>query len=302
MNAKPIYILLLALILSACDAGSGEGLDENGIPLEPNNEEEAPSEEDPPTEEPPAEEPPSEEPPDEEPPAEEPADGVTLAELQTDIFSPICAQCHVGSGAPQGLRLDSEENSYNFLVDQPSNEDSSLLRVDPGNPDNSYLVHKIEGRSSIVGSRMPLGQDPLSDADIQRIRDWVANGAPRTGTGDASTTVTASAFESGETKAVFGMHFSRALDPATLNKNAVLLQFIFEDFTQVANTDDYDLHLVAGQDLILEMNTEPYASAKAIDIRFNSPLTGTVLDFRGRVLDGDANDIDGGEQHHVLDL
>jgi mono/diheme cytochrome c family protein len=291
VNAKPIYILLLALVLAACDAGSGEGLDENGIPPESSNEEETPNAEAPPTEEPAAEEPPS----------EEPVDGVTLAELQADIFGPICAQCHVGSGAPQGLRLDSEDNSYDFLVDQPAGEDPSLLRVDPGNPDDSYLVHKIEGRSSIAGSRMPLGQDPLADADIQRIRDWIANGAPRTGTGDASTTVTASAFEPGATKAVFGMHFSRALNPATLNKNTVLVQFLFDDFNLVANTDDYDLHL-AGQDLILEVNTGSYASAKAVDIRFNSPLTGTVLDSRGRVLDGDANDIDGGEQHHVLDL
>lgn len=296
MNVKPIYILLLALVLAACDGGSGEGLDQNGIPLESNNEEETRNEEDPP-----AEEPPSEKPPGEEPPGEEPAEGVTLAELQTDIFGPICAQCHVGSGAPQGLRLDSEDNSYSFLVDQPAGQDPSLLRVDPGSPDDSYLVHKIEGRSSIAGGRMPLGQDPLSDADIQRIRDWIANGAPRTGTGDASTVVTASAFEAGATKAVFGMHFSRALDPETLSKNTVLVQFVFDDFNLIANTDDYELHLI-GQDLILEMNTEPYASARAIDIRFNSPLTSTVLDSRGRVLDGDANEIDGGEQHHVLDL
>mgnify|MGYP000556885803 CR=1 FL=1 len=289
MNIKPIHILLLTLALSACDAGSGEGLDENGMPLEANTGEDPPGDEDTPD--------------DGEVPDEDPVDtdGVTLAELQTDIFGPICAQCHVGSGAPQGLRLDSEDNSYDFLVGQAANEDPSLLRVDPGNPDGSYLVHKIEGRASIVGSRMPLGQDPLADADIQRIRDWIANGAPRTGTGDASTKITASAFETDATKTVFGMHFSRALDPTTLDENRVLVQFVFDDFNLIANTDDYSLHLV-GQDLLLELDTGPYASATAVDIRFNSPLTGTVLDSRGRVLDGDANHIDGGDQHHVLDL
>jgi hypothetical protein len=32
-----------------------------------------------------------------------------------------------------------------------------MRRVAPGNPDNSYLVRKLEGTAGITGSRMPLG-------------------------------------------------------------------------------------------------------------------------------------------------
>ena len=41
---------------------------------------------------------------------------VTLADLQTQIFDNPCANCHVGDNPPQGLRLDTAANSYNFLV------------------------------------------------------------------------------------------------------------------------------------------------------------------------------------------
>jgi hypothetical protein len=49
--------------------------------------------------------------------------------------------------------------------------------VAPGRPDDSYLVHKIEGRAA-VGARMPLGGPFLDDATIAVIRDWIARGAP----------------------------------------------------------------------------------------------------------------------------
>ena len=53
----------------------------------------------------------------------------------------------------------------------------ALLRVDPGNPDNSYLVHKIEGRPAILGAQMPPNQPALSGPQITAIRTWIQNGA-----------------------------------------------------------------------------------------------------------------------------
>lgn len=105
----------------------------------------------------------------------------TLQSIQTTIFGPICAQagCHVGAGAQQGLALDSVDNSFENLVGTASTEVPALLRVDPGDPENSYLVHKIEGRSTIVGAQMPLNQPALSSAQITAIRTWIQNGAPR---------------------------------------------------------------------------------------------------------------------------
>jgi hypothetical protein len=81
--------------------------------------------------------------------------------------------------APRGLRLDSA-NSYANLVNVASSEVPSLLRVKPGDDANSYLVQKIEGTAA-VGGRMPLNSTPLSAANINLIRRWIAEGASNSG-------------------------------------------------------------------------------------------------------------------------
>jgi len=102
----------------------------------------------------------------------------TLDSIQENVFSAVCTNCHVGAGAPQGLRLE-EGMSHAMLVNVPSTEAPSILRVDPGNPDDSYLVHKIEGTAS-VGGQMPLGGPELSAEQIAAIRQWITDGAPET--------------------------------------------------------------------------------------------------------------------------
>ena len=97
--------------------------------------------------------------------------------IQANIFTPICSKCHIGASAPEGLQLDAA-HSYNLLVGVPSTEQPSLLRIKAGDPDNSYMVHKIEGLPGITGGQMPLGETPLPQATINAIRQWVTNGAP----------------------------------------------------------------------------------------------------------------------------
>ena len=77
---------------------------------------------------------------------------------------------------PKALQLDAG-HSYNLLVGVPSVEQPNFLRVKAGDPDNSYMVHKIEGLSGISGGRMPLGETPLPQATIDAIRQWITNGA-----------------------------------------------------------------------------------------------------------------------------
>jgi hypothetical protein len=132
-----------ALALAGC-AGSGAGLDANGRPI-----------------------------------GSEGGGGTLTADFQSiqdNVFTPICSVCHAGGAAPQGLRLDAT-NSYAMIVGVPSTEDSSVLRIKPGEPDNSYLIQKIEGHAS-VGAQMPFGGPPLSAATIATMRQWVTNGAP----------------------------------------------------------------------------------------------------------------------------
>jgi hypothetical protein len=129
--------------LQGC-AGNGQGLDANGRPLAPG------------------------------------AGGVPLSAdftaIQANIFTPICTKCHIGGGAPEGLRLDAAV-SYSLLVGVPSTEVPALLRVKPGDPDNSYIIQKLEGHAA-VGAQMPLGGPYLPTSTIAFIRQWITNGAP----------------------------------------------------------------------------------------------------------------------------
>jgi hypothetical protein len=138
--------------------------------------------------------------------------GPNFSEIQANIIEPNCATtgCHLGAAAPQGLRLDSA-NSYGMLVGVPSNESSSTLRVAPGDPDSSYLVHKLEGTAS-VGAQMPLGAPALDQVSIDVIRQWISDGAiddriPSSGDatfGDGNeTTISASSIVANPTSASF---------------------------------------------------------------------------------------------------
>ena len=77
--------------------------------------------------------------------------------------------------ARQGLRLD-DGFSFDNLVGVASSQVPELNRVEPGDPDNSYLVQKLEGTAA-QGVQMPFGGPPLDQALIDDIRQWIADGA-----------------------------------------------------------------------------------------------------------------------------
>jgi hypothetical protein len=103
----------------------------------------------------------------------------TLASIQTNVFTPRCAGCHSGTGGtlPGALNLTSETASRAALVGVASLEVGTLQRVAPRNPNDSYLIRKLEGGPNIVGNRMPLIGPPLDQATIDSIRLWITNGA-----------------------------------------------------------------------------------------------------------------------------
>jgi hypothetical protein len=107
--------------------------------------------------------------------------------ISDNVFTPICSKCHIGASAPEGLQLDAA-HAYNMLVGVPSVEEPNLLRVNPGNPDESYMVLKIEGAPGIDGAQMPFGETPLPQATIAAIRQWITNGAAN----DSSSSTSAS--------------------------------------------------------------------------------------------------------------
>ena len=163
-------------------------------------------------------------PPDPEPPA---SFDPVFSEIQEAVFTPICTACHAGPAAPQGLQLD-EDNSYAMLVDVPSTEVPSILRVAPGDPDNSYLIQKLEGTAS-VGDRMPLNQPPLDQADIDVIRQWITDGAvdDRASSVAAVRVASLSPVPGGKVTAApdrIIAAFDRELDASTVNANTFIVE------------------------------------------------------------------------------
>ena len=97
------------------------------------------------------------------------------------VFTQSCAlpSCHSAIAREGDLVLESEELSWDSLVDQPSvHEDAAetgLLRVKSGDPDNSFLMRKLRGLGP--GDSMPQGAPALPDNILDMIEDWIARGA-----------------------------------------------------------------------------------------------------------------------------
>ena len=109
----------------------------------------------------------------------------TFSSIQQEIFSsgdssgrPACTQCHNAVGSRfNGLDL-SASVSYSNLVNVASRGRVGAVRVIPGDSENSYLIHKLEGRSTIAGVRMPLNGPFLTSGQVLVIRRWIETGAP----------------------------------------------------------------------------------------------------------------------------
>jgi|SRR6185436_8242445 len=104
----------------------------------------------------------------------------TFSRIQAEIFTPNCvkAGCHDAATASGGQVL-AAGRSYDQIVNVPSTE-SSLDRIEPGDPERSYMVKKLRGDPDITGDRMPLDQPGgLPQEQIDGLIAWVRAGAPR---------------------------------------------------------------------------------------------------------------------------
>jgi hypothetical protein len=110
----------------------------------------------------------------------------TFSAIQRDIFSAAdssgraaCTGCHNAQGARFAGNLDlTGSAAYAQLVNAASTGKAGAVRVVPGDPDDSYLVHKIEGAPGIVGQRMPRTNGPfLTPGQTLIIRTWISRGA-----------------------------------------------------------------------------------------------------------------------------
>ena len=109
-----------------------------------------------------------------------------LSAIQRTIFSAsdptnrlACVGCHTDQGRTPASNLNLlEGRSHSQLVGRASVGKPGSTLVIPGDPDNSYLIKKLEGTPDIVGLRMPRNNGPfLSDGQILVIRKWIQDGA-----------------------------------------------------------------------------------------------------------------------------
>ena len=106
--------------------------------------------------------------------------GVSLSGQVQPIFLAKCATnaCHSGARPAQGLALGSAAATYAGTVNVASTECAANKLVLPNQPDQSYLIWKLQGSGPcFMGSQMPKGQ-PLTTAEITTVRSWILSGAP----------------------------------------------------------------------------------------------------------------------------
>lgn len=271
---KLLFLALVIAGLTACGAGSGEGLTEQGLPTSSSKGNSSASS------------------------SSASENAVTLAQLQQNIFGAICTNCHTGANAPRGLRLDSEENSYAFLVSRTADEIPTLMRVNPGKPDDSYLIKKLEGSADIVGARMPLGGPYLSQEQIDQVRTWIANGAPRTGTGSATTKVARASAQKLNSQITVDLHFSRSLQFETLSPESISVFYNSLDGQKTAA--DFSLLLI-DQILYITVSNIPLQAIQ-LEVLINNSDLYPLLDQEQRVFDGDSDENQGGGYSYVYSL
>lgn len=98
------------------------------------------------------------------------------ADIQPLVME-YCAGCHYSEPAHLPFA-----DAYDLLIDVPSEQLPTMVRVHPGDPEQSYLWHKLVGTHlDVGGSGFVMPKPPyapaLSEAQIEVFRQWIVDGA-----------------------------------------------------------------------------------------------------------------------------
>lgn len=104
-----------------------------------------------------------------EAPAAAPEGGLKFSRDIAPILVANCARCH-SPGTAQFTRSGLSVATFDAL----KKGGKSGEEIEPGNPDESTIVHRIKGEE---GARMPPGQNPLGEVAIAKIAQWIKEGA-----------------------------------------------------------------------------------------------------------------------------
>jgi len=113
-----------------------------------------------------AEETPTTTPTDKNEPAKETASAFTPV---NDILTKSCVGCHNSTKPADGIDLSSYEAVMKGGKEGPI--------VVAGDPDKSLLAMTVKGAPGV--KKMPLKGDPLTEAQIKAVEDWIKDGAKK---------------------------------------------------------------------------------------------------------------------------
>ena len=94
------------------------------------------------------------------------------------MFAARCNYCHHPASATQ-VDLTHPFDPERGIVGRPTTWSGAAGQpmVDPGHPENSFLLMKLRGPAAAYGLQMPAYSPPLTDAQIDTIEAWIASGA-----------------------------------------------------------------------------------------------------------------------------
>lgn len=109
---------------------------------------------------------------------------VSFARVHKEVFLRSCAasSCHNSNSRRAGLDLENPLEAFALLVNEGASNtaasEAGKKRVVPGQPESSFLLTKLKGSTNEdEGARMPYGAPSLSDAQIDLVKNWIADGA-----------------------------------------------------------------------------------------------------------------------------
>ena len=107
----------------------------------------------------------------------------TYAGISSGLMAPRCAtgSCH-GGASPTVFPSCDADRWYDAMVAAPSQQAPGMNLIEPGDAEQSYLVHKLRGTQGLAGgggARMPIADSPLDDVEQAAVEAWISNGAPR---------------------------------------------------------------------------------------------------------------------------
>ena len=104
----------------------------------------------------------------------------TYANIRERVFMASCAfgSCHDDTAPQGGLNLVTDPAAALVGVMATGAGAMDRTLVIAGNPDDSYIVEKVESMAPQAGVRMPPGAQVLEQNKIDALRAWIAAGAP----------------------------------------------------------------------------------------------------------------------------